>query len=256
LWKIGGTWKVSPETEEANNIDTSSIWYKIVTMNVDSINYLRTSFFGPLVFMKGCDALVYGASDILNVALSDQGIEQEDQNNARMGMLFGCVGIGSFLGPIFANNMTDMKNPNSLQLACVWAFGLLGVGYLGIGISDSFIGVCFFSAIRAAGSDIAWINSELLLQKFTKPGMLGRVVALDYAIAEFSEGATAVLAGVLQDKYGMSPQAVALVMAAIAAFFCVVWLTYHVCGRGAGYYLAREKEKECSRNEEKDKLLS
>jgi hypothetical protein len=100
------------------------------------------------------------------------------------------------------------------------------------------------------------ILSTVILQKFTKPGMLGRVVALDYAIAEFSEGATAVLAGVLQDKYGMSPQAVALVMAAIAAFFCVVWLTYHVCGRGAGYYLAREKEKECSRNEEKDKLLS
>ena len=63
--------------------------------------------------------------------------------------------------------------------------------------------------------------------------MLGRVMAVDWAMATLSEALSAILAGVVQDAAGLSAQQVSLVVSGVGTVFFVLWLVYHGCGFGA-----------------------
>eukprot|EP00984_Skeletonema_dohrnii_P031236 scaffold23476_cov83-Skeletonema_dohrnii-CCMP3373.AAC.1 len=56
--------------------------------------------------------------------------------------------------------------------------------------------------------------------------MLGRVVAVDYALAMLSESASALLGGVLQDDARMTAAQVSLLMAIVASATLVIWGMY------------------------------
>jgi len=56
--------------------------------------------------------------------------------------------------------------------------------------------------------------------------MLGRVVAVDYALAMLSESISALMGGVLQDGAGMTAAQVSLIMAIVALATLVVWGFY------------------------------
>ena len=57
--------------------------------------------------------------------------------------------------------------------------------------------------------------------------MLGRVLAVDYAVALVGEAASALMTGLLQDK-GMSPSEVSGLLSYIAGFFFLVWSIYGI----------------------------
>ncbi len=56
--------------------------------------------------------------------------------------------------------------------------------------------------------------------------MLGRIVATEFGLAMLTEAASAMLAGILQDNYHLSPDEVTYVMAGSSLFFFVLWLAY------------------------------
>jgi hypothetical protein len=56
--------------------------------------------------------------------------------------------------------------------------------------------------------------------------MLGRVAAVDYAIATLSEALSALLAGLLQDDADISAEHVSLIMALVASATLVIWIIY------------------------------
>lgn len=56
--------------------------------------------------------------------------------------------------------------------------------------------------------------------------MLGRVVAVDYALAMLSESVSALMGGVLQDDAGMSAAQVSFIMAMAAMATLVIWSVY------------------------------
>jgi hypothetical protein len=56
--------------------------------------------------------------------------------------------------------------------------------------------------------------------------MLGRVVAVDYALAMLSESISALMGGVLQDDAGMTAAQVSLIMAIVALATLNMWGSY------------------------------
>uniref|UniRef100_A0A7R9W1B8 Major facilitator superfamily (MFS) profile domain-containing protein n=1 Tax=Pseudictyota dubia TaxID=2749911 RepID=A0A7R9W1B8_9STRA len=221
LWRIGGTWTVA-DTKERR--DHEPLWSEFVRMTVDGVQYISRSSFAPYVFLKLSAALVFGASDVLNAAFSQQSGKDEAGNSKRLGILFASAGIGCLIGPLVADPVTDMKNPRSLLQACVVSLGFVTIGYFGLAFFAPFISICLFSAVRAAGSAVLWVDSTLILQVFSAPEMLGRVTAVDYALATMGEATSAFLAGVLQDNFGLTAEGVSLAMAVLGLILSVAWL--------------------------------
>jgi hypothetical protein len=61
-------------------------------------------------------------------------------------------------------------------------------------------------------------------------------MAVEYALATFMEGSSAVLAGQLQDRFDMTAEKVSLVLSVLGAFIVLGWSVYHWCGCGVASY--------------------
>jgi MFS family permease len=234
MWMVGGNWKVTPDNKYA------SVWEEIKGMTVDGAKYLSSSFFGGLVFFKASCALVTGATNVLNVSLSERNdgddgiwILKGMDTEQRLGILFSITGIGCILGPLLADPLTSVECPRALQLACIYGFMAVTVGCFGVGMFHPFWMVCVFSAIRSAGGGILWLDSQFLLQKFTAKEMLGRVAAVDEALATLAEALSSLLCGILQDRGNLTAERVSGAQGMLSVAFVIAWSAYHFSGRGA-----------------------
>jgi len=227
---VGGKWNV------ASSGPSESVWATIEGMIYDGLKYLRSCFFGALVFLKFSTALVYGAMDVLNVSFSERG-DLEGRSN-RLGLLFAAVGVGCLVGPLIADRYTDMSCPKTLQLACLHSILLVALGSLFMGLLSPFWIICVLSGIRSMGQSIVWIDSSLLLQKFSDPELLGRVSAADYALALLAESLSAMTAGILQDDGGYTAEQVCIILGGFGLLLWAIWVYYHYRGGGAAGYIA------------------
>ncbi len=109
IWKING--RHNPNDLEEAKIGASSddkskfSLASFASMSKEGMNYLRSQTWGAFVLLKFSAALIYGASDILNVSFSEQtknGEADAEGSSQRLGILFAFVGIGCFLGPVIA----------------------------------------------------------------------------------------------------------------------------------------------------------
>ena len=233
MYLVGGTWNVADSNNSEDGKTFVSVWAQIKGMTVGGFHYLRNSFFGPLVLLKASGGIIYGAADVLSVSFSEPNGMNDKNSPIRLGMLFACVGVGCALGPLIADAWTDMKQPTSLQKACIVALALSGVGFFGVALFDPFWSICLFTLVRTAGASVNWIDSSLLLQKFTRDEMMGRVLAVDFGLALLTEAFSAYLAGYLQDQVGLTAHQVAFVAACVGATMALVWLSYYLAGGGA-----------------------
>lgn len=225
---MGGTWTVA--SEEPSKL---SIWKQIHSMTVDGVQYLYNSWWGALVLLKGSGGIIYGACDVLNVSFSEPNGSQDQLSSMRLGVLFFCAGVGCVLGPLAADRLTTMKHAVSLQRACIISLLIMTVGLFGMGQFEPFWSICLFTVLRACGASINWLDSCLLLQKYSSLDMLGRVLAIDYALALLTEASTAYLCGILQDIYSFSANSVCNVMGSIGLFIFFCWAIFHITDRGA-----------------------
>jgi hypothetical protein len=228
--QVGGKWNVSCDEPQET---PGTPWVQMSGKVTKSVSYTRTSFFGALVLLKFSSALLFGAIDVLNVSFSERG--SDEGRSARLGLLFAIPGIGCIVGPLVADRFTNMTQPKTIQLACVYSFGLTVFGLLMMGIFRQFWLIGLFTGIRAMGSAIVWINSSLLLQKFCEPDMFGRLSAIENALALFGEAASALGAGLLQDL-GWDAEEVCLLLSVIGIFLASLWAFYHYTGNGAVSY--------------------
>eukprot|EP00590_Aulacoseira_subarctica_P002029 CAMPEP_0172434674 /NCGR_PEP_ID=MMETSP1064-20121228/70758_1 /TAXON_ID=202472 /ORGANISM="Aulacoseira subarctica , Strain CCAP 1002/5" /LENGTH=276 /DNA_ID=CAMNT_0013182909 /DNA_START=795 /DNA_END=1622 /DNA_ORIENTATION=- len=223
MWLVDGKWSVNKEsmtsTHPANLIITCH------NLIAEGLQYLSTCSFGLFVFLKSSAFITSGATDVLNVQLSHLA-DDETGDSRRLGILFAMVGIGSFIGPLIAERYVIMKQPRSILAACVVSLGILSFSFAGMGVSSSFQSICFFTAIRGMGTSTMWINSSLLLQKFSRKDMLGRVLSVELALFMLCMSLSAFLAGTLEDKTGMSPEGVCIIMACVGFFIFIGWGYY------------------------------
>ena len=223
LWLIDGEYNVSTNDKKEKESSFTSL--------INGSKYLRSSFFLSLIFLKASAALAYGACDVLNVVLSEEG---DGNPNTKLGILFSLVGVGCLLGPLLTEPFVSVELPSTVQLSCVLSFGICFFGYIGWSFKSSFLIISIFATIRSAGSSIIWINSTILLQKFSSPEMLGRVLAVDYALALLAEALSAFYAGLLIDKGGLSAYEVSFVLAIETLGFTLLWTVYTI-------YLVKEQ---------------
>jgi hypothetical protein len=248
LWLLRGNYDVSDSGKQQGE--------QFRGMFRDGAEYLISSSYGVIVFLKVTVALVYGASDVLIVAFSEMDDQPED-TNARLGMLFSLVGIGSLLGQLLTEPFIDLERPTTVQFSCVIGFVLSATGYSGWSLNGSpFWSICTFGLIRAAGASIIWINSTLLLQNFTTEQMMGRVLAIDYALGLLAEAGSAYLCGVLMDRAALSAYQVSFLLAILSLILTLFWGWYHISGRGAGKYGSACRNDTKSSPDEESHLVS
>jgi hypothetical protein len=246
LWLVRGEYNVSESEKESHSVADAIESIK------DGAHYLSSSFFASIIFFKASGALAWGACDILNVVLSEEGDAKD--SNQKVGILFCLAGIGCLLGPLLTEPFVDVAKPSSLQLSCVLSFAVSAIGYLGWSFPSHFLVISLFALIRSAGSSIIWINSTLLLQKFTSPEMMGRVLATDYALALLAEALSAVYCGVLID-HGLSAYRVSFLLAILGLFFTLGWSVYHISGHGAKKFRHTDSDELSSEHESNTSTL-
>jgi hypothetical protein len=233
LWALRGDYNVLDL--EKRQLLYRSPWGQFGCMFREGAEYLLSSSFGAVVFLKITVALVYGACDVLIVAFSEMDGGHAKDVNARLGFLFSLVGIGSLLGPLLTEPFIDVERPTTVQFSCVFGFVLSAIGYGGWSLNGSpFWSICTFALIRAAGSSIIWINSTLLLQKCSTEQMLGRVLAIDYGLGLLMEAGSAYLCGILMDRSHLSAYQVSFLLAILSLLFSLFWGWYTICGREVG----------------------
>jgi MFS family permease len=231
IWKISGDYDPTIQRADVINEESDSLTDLFLSMTKEGVACLSSQSWGAFVLLKFSAALIYGSADVLNVSFSEQeGDSSSDINleesSKRLGILFAFVGVGCIIGPILIEPYSHVNDISSLERACLVSYLLMAIGYFGTAFNNEFLLICIFSAIRAAGSNIVWIYSSLLLQILSRDSMLGRVVAVDYAIATLSEALSALLAGLLQDNAGISAANVSLSMALVASATLVIWIIY------------------------------
>lgn len=150
-----------------------------IQMTMESVSYSfcqSTSSLSKIIWFKPMSSLIYGAGDVMNVYISKQwsnnspyGSNKNDDKNSQMllGMILMCVSIGCTIGPWFMDlYVIHSDQLKSVHRGCLYGFICLAIGWTGVGLTCnvSFPLICFFSLIRAAGADIMWVYSSMLLQ--------------------------------------------------------------------------------------------
>lgn len=183
--------------------------------------FLSSSDAAPYLLIKVCGALLFGASDVISVTFSQvEGV----LDSQRLGWMFTAVGMGCFLGPLI------MPAGRCYLGACVVAYLVLGLGYGLIAWSREFWLKCVWTALRAAGTAVLWVDSTILIQVSTPSTMLGRISSIDFAFATLGEAASALVAGLLLDR-GVTVDQLAFVLGGMGFFFAAVWAVIWHCRR-------------------------
>eukprot|EP00547_Thalassionema_nitzschioides_P013503 CAMPEP_0194246582 /NCGR_PEP_ID=MMETSP0158-20130606/15211_1 /TAXON_ID=33649 /ORGANISM="Thalassionema nitzschioides, Strain L26-B" /LENGTH=475 /DNA_ID=CAMNT_0038982517 /DNA_START=24 /DNA_END=1448 /DNA_ORIENTATION=+ len=207
---------------------------KCCGMVFDVAVYLWNCGFGAIVLLKASGALCWGAADVLNVQYATIP-NDEDASAARLGLIFSCLGLGCFTGPIVATFLISAERPSTTQLVCIGSFAFLVSSWVGMSQSSSenqFSFICIFTTWRALGDSIIWVNSTLLLQQLVSAEFLGRVISVDYLLTELTDAISVwVVAKLLDD--GLGKNAITLGLAVLSATVFSLWSIYHLFGLGA-----------------------
>ena len=232
VWRIRGEF-IATSAEKPDSCKNSKSGDKsflsltqFTTMAREGFEYVQSKPWGAFVLLKFCAALIYGASDVLNVSFSERGPNPMEGSSQRLGLLFAAVGIGCFIAPVIVDHFTQMTQVKSLERACMLSFGAMIIGCYGLSCVGDFLWVCIFTAVRAGGSSVLWIQSSLLIQKFSSGEMLGRVISVDSGLATLSEAFSAMCGGLLQDNVGLSAEQVSFFMSLVGLITLAIWILY------------------------------
>jgi len=214
-----------PEEESEIEDDDSDSGGLLLYIGGLKFIFFQAPLVGACALLKGSAALTYGAFDVLNVSFSVRLSESDPfESSWKLGLLFGCVGVGCILGAMVTDAFSDLARPQRIARVCLGGFSCLFVGMLWTSATpDLFASLCLSTVVRSIGSAVVWINSTLLIQKFTPPALLGRVSSFDSGVALFAEAVSALGGGMLMDQKGLSADKVSLILAGIALFFLCFW---------------------------------
>jgi MFS family permease len=222
----GGSNSTSAAVASTTNIITT-VW----SMLLELVDYLRSSPLATaMVLFKSSGAILFGASDVLQVSFAtivntssrDDSIvddEEEVLDSQRLGWLFAAVGIGCLIGPLV------VPEPRQHIPTIIGGLTVLSVGFGLLAACPPqryFWLTCFFTALRASGTAVMWVDSTIIVQEATPSQMLGRVSAVDLALAVSMEAASAVLAGRLLD-HGWSAHRIAGLLSIIGLTVALSW---------------------------------
>ena len=187
-------------------------------------HYLGTSSTGAYLLIKACGALLFGASDVVYTTFAENhetnGVDTDTAlDSERLGWMFAAVGMGCLLGPLM------LPDDRSHLNYCIGSYAVLGVGYSMIGASPQYWQKCAWTVLRASGAAVLWIESSILIQTATPLSLLGRVSAIDLALALTGESVSALMAGLLEDG-GWTADQVAFLLSGGGFLLACMWAVW------------------------------
>ena len=187
--------------------------------------FVKEPLVGACALLKGSAALAYGAVDVLNVSFSARGSESDpSKTSLKLGLLFGCVGLGCILGSVVTDTISDLAYPRRIARLSIGGFFFMFTALFWMSATpDIFGSLCLSTVVRTIGTSIVWIASTLLIQKFTPEKLLGRVSSFDSGVAMFAEALSALVGGMLMDKEGISSEELSFVLGVLGLVFFIVW---------------------------------
>ena len=153
--------------------------------------------------------------------------------DAGIGALLAARGLGALVGPFVAQPLVG-RDPRRLLVACGAAILTYGVAYLFLPFTWSLVPALVCIALAHTGGGAQWMLSTYGLQLATPDEVRGRVLSLDYGIATFGIGLSALAAGGAAELFGLD--AASWGLAAVSLLYGVSWLlwTRDLWRRGAG----------------------
>lgn len=156
------------------------------------------------------------------------------------GLLFAMRGLGALVGPLLARKVMseppaprDGKSPRStggdralraIVLACGLSTLSYAVFYAVMPLVPVFVVMLLLVGCAHLGGGTQWTVSTYGLQALVPDRLRGRVLSLDYGLATLAIGASAVVAGLLADGYGV--RAATWILTGLAAIYGVAWLVW------------------------------
>lgn len=191
---------------------------------VEGVKYLRHSFDTFVVAMlKASMALsISGAFQVIQVALAENVYPIGEGGGISLGLLYGVVGLGTGLGPIFARYFTgDRERP--LRVAIAWSYLVGAIGMALVAPMWSFSIVLFGSTLRGIGAGINWVFSTQLLLQAVPGRVRGRIFATEFAMMTLMNAAGATIAGWGLDVPSVGIPGLLWGMVALTIIFGLVW---------------------------------
>jgi len=240
---VRADYKTNKETTKSDNGNFDDEEHFVdddVSIDTHSITkYLAMCGFGWMILAKPSASLVWGIEDIVGAQFATvfkpDGTEDTKLSSIHMGLLFTTIGLGSSIGPMLMNNISDSRKPFTLQRAHWIGLMLLGFGWFVISFVTTFPQFLWATFLRTNGSGICWVYSSLVLQTLCDPRFLGRIMALEHTLTTLFEAATSFVAGTLSTSKGLSDNQLALMGAGLGLFVQISWGIYYSLSLGAAH---------------------
>ena len=214
--------------EENRDFSTDETQNKF-SMIVQAYQFLKSE---PRVLalccIKGCGALIWGASDLLQVNFSRMNsMHSLGDQSVTLGVLYSMVGLGCQLGPLLWNNCTPQE-VNPLLKRVVSAFLNLFSGHLIASFAHNIFMVMASTVSRSFGSSVLWTYSTLLIQISVPTGLQGRMFAFERAVYVILSIISYFGSGCLFDYANLNEWEVGFVMFCVGAGMFIFWLLLYI----------------------------
>jgi len=138
--EVGETPAVVPTEPAIANVAKGARNSSFRNMIRDALMFLWQSPYGPMVFIKGSGALLFGCSDVITVVFAEDA-ETGELDSERLGWMFAAVGLGCIIGPTITDRVISDESHDQIG-AWQWlsssAFALIGLGYVMIGVHANY----------------------------------------------------------------------------------------------------------------------
>lgn len=195
----------------------------------DAIRYLRTMpRLAGYCLVKASAALLWGATDVTVVKLSEiNHMHSIGDTRITLGLIFAAVGLGCQLGPIIWNNCTAQEE-KALMKAVIFSQLQTIVSYAIMSVSTNVYMILLSTVIRAMGSSTLWIYSNLMIQIAAPNDMQGRVFAIEGAIYNICEIASANASAFFYDYLRCTPREVCVVLTIVGSVTTALWAVFYL----------------------------
>ncbi len=175
---------------------------------------------GVFTLVKGMAQV--GSVDIMFALFAKEVFAIGKDSAITLGVLYACFGIGSIIGPVLGDMLSD--GSQRFLRRWIWlAFALLAIGWLGFGLAPFFGLAAIAIVFRGMGSSINWTYSSVVLQLRVPDQFLGRVFALDFSLFTLGYATSVWLTGSLLDILALNPRQLAIGLAVGGLVPLIFW---------------------------------
>jgi MFS family permease len=147
-----------------------------------------------------------------------------DNGTGSLGILYSAFGLGSIVGPLLLNRLSDGSIQTMRRLAIV-GFGLMVIGWLLFGFAAGLLIAAFGMAIRAMGGSVTWTFSSTMIQMSVPDEMLGRVFSFDMIGFSLTTTASTLITGWAVEMLGSrNAPTIALATGLVSLIPLVGWI--------------------------------